>query len=222
MQIPIYENILKSNDYLAEENQHLFNRQRLFVVGILGSPGAGKTTLLEKSVAALKQMNLRPAVLVGDLATSRDAERIQQYDIPCAQLTTGGACHLEAQQVNKALKDFDLGQLDILFIENVGNLVCPTGFKLGEHIRAVVFSVPEGDEKVEKYPATFKKADCIILNKIDYLNLQEFDVEKPKREALALNPNLVWLNCSCSTGEGIDEWINYLKTSRQNLLNANS
>ncbi len=221
MQVPIYENILKSNDYLAEENQHLFNRERVFVVGILGSPGAGKTTLLEKTISALKNVNLRPAVLVGDLATSRDAERIQQHGIPCAQLTTGGACHLEAQQVNKALKDFDLKTIDILFIENVGNLVCPTGFKLGEHIRTVVFSIPEGDEKVEKYPATFQKADCIILNKIDYLKLQSFDVEKPKREAYALNPNLVWINCSCATGEGIEEWINYLKTAREKRLNEN-
>jgi hydrogenase nickel incorporation protein HypB len=222
LQIQIYENILKSNDYLAEENQTLFNKKNIFAVGILGSPGAGKTSLLEKSVAELGKNNLRPAVLVGDLATSRDAERLQQYDIQCAQITTGGACHLEAQQVNKALKDFDLSQIDILFIENVGNLVCPTGFKLGEHLRTVVFSVPEGDEKVIKYPGTFQKADCIILNKIDYLENQEFDVEKPKREALTLNPNIVWLNCSCRTGQGIDEWINYLKISKEKQFNENN
>ena len=210
MDVILYEKILKVNDYLANENSHLFGEHNVLAVGVLGSPGAGKTTLVEKSIESLLAVNVRPAVLVGDLATTRDAERIQKFGIPCAQLTTSGACHLEAQQIGEALRNLKLSEIDVLFIENVGNLVCPTAYHLGERIRTVILSVPEGDDKVEKYPATFKKADCIVLNKIDYLQIQPFDVEKVRGEAKTLNPEAVWFQVSCVTGEGIEEWIRYL------------
>jgi hydrogenase nickel incorporation protein HypB len=211
-EVPVFERILKANDYIAEENQKLFNEKHVFVCGIIGSPGTGKTALLERTVPILKEKGQHTAVLVGDIATTRDAERLKKFNIPSIQLTTGGACHLEAQQVHEAVKALNLDEIDFLFIENVGNLICPSSYDLGEHLRIVMLSVPEGDDKVEKYMSTFRRAQLVILNKIDLLNSLEFDVEKVKQEAKALQPNVEWMELSCKSGEGIETWIKLLES----------
>ena len=213
-EVPVFERILKANDYIAEGNRKLFNEKKVFTSGIIASPGAGKTALLERTVEKLLEQRLRPAVLVGDIATTRDAERMMKYNIPAIQLTTGGACHLEAQQVHEAIQTLDLDEIDYLFIENVGNLICPSSYILGEHLRIVMLSVPEGDDKVEKYMSTFRRAELVILNKIDLLDSLEFDIQKVKQEARSLNPNVEWLEMSCRSGEGIDAWIELLEQKR--------
>lgn len=215
MKVDLYEKILKVNDYLAEKNRELFAAENVTAIGLLGSPGAGKTALVERTVAELKNRGIRPAVLVGDLATTRDAERIEPYDIPCAQLTTDGACHLEAQQISQAVADFDLKNLDILIIENVGNLVCPSTYPLGEEFRAVVLSIPEGDDKIEKYPSTFIKTNGIIINKMDLYQPGAYDLEKARRDARTLNRDAAWFELSCATGEGIDAWVDFLLDLRR-------
>ena len=207
--VTVYEKILKVNDYLAQANHLLFDTNRVFTLSIIGSPGAGKTLLLEKTVKELLEQNYQCAVLVGDIATTRDAERLYKFGIPAIQLTTGGACHLEAQQIQEAVNDLKLQEIDFLFIENVGNLVCPSSYDLGEHLRIVLTSVPEGDDKIEKYPSTYKKADVVILNKIDYID-KNFNIDKVKKDLGILAPNCHWFELSCYTGTGIDTWINFL------------
>ena len=216
MQIPIYEGVLKAQHHLATENQKLFKKFNVFVVGLMGSPGAGKTSILEKTIPALQKIGKKTAVLVGDIATTRDAERVSKFNIPCAQLTTGGACHLEAQIIAKAVQDFDLSGIDFLFIENVGNLVCPASYPLGEHIRAIVLSVTEGDDKVEKYPATFQKAQCVIMNKMDFLHMQPYNQSKVIDELISLNKDINIFNTSCANGDGIDKWVTFLLELKKN------
>lgn len=213
-EVQVFERILKANDYIAEGNQKLFDEKNVFVCGIIGSPGTGKTALLERTVAVLQEKGLRTAVLVGDIATTRDAERLKKFNIPSIQLTTGGACHLEAQQVHEAVQSLNLDEIDYLFIENVGNLICPASYDLGEHMRIVMLSVPEGDDKVEKYMSTFRRAQLVMLNKIDLLSSLDFDIEKVKKEAKALQPAVEWLQVSCKSGEGIESWIELLETKR--------
>lgn len=213
-QIPVYERILKANDFIAEENRRLFVQKKVCVISLMSSPGAGKTSLLERTAERLLEKKLRMAVLVGDLATTRDAERLSKYPIPAVQLTTGGACHLEAQQIAQAVKDMDLDGLDFLFIENVGNLVCPASYDLGESSRVVMLSVPEGDDKPQKYPTAFRRSQLLILNKIDLLPYLSYDVGKVFAEATALNPRLQTLSLSCTSGEGLDGWIEYLEAQR--------
>jgi len=213
-EVPVFERILKANDYIAQGNRKLFDEKKVFVSGLIGSPGAGKTALLESTVPILLKRGLQPAVLVGDIATTRDAERIKKFNIPSIQLTTGGACHLEAQQIHEAVQTLDLDNIDYLFIENVGNLVCPSSYDLGEHLRVVMLSVPEGDDKVEKYMPTFRRAQLVILNKIDLLASLDFEVAKVKQEARALQPNVEWLELSCKSGEGMEAWIDLLEQKR--------
>lgn len=202
--------VLKKNDDIAAENREAFRRQGVFAVNILSSPGAGKTTLLERTVALLRN-DLRLAVVVGDPQTDRDAQRISRHDVPVVQVVTHGACHLDSALVQDALTNFDLAELDLLIIENVGNLVCPASFDLGEHVKVVVASTTEGDDKPAKYPKMFHVCDVCVLNKIDLLPHVDFDPAQFKRFALDANPELVFFETSAKTGEGVGAWIDWLR-----------
>jgi len=215
--VEIKKSLLSENERVARSNREHFDRHGILAINLISSPGSGKTTLLEKTIEALKD-ELKIGVLEGDIETERDAERVRAKGAAAVQLTTGGACHLEAPLVHKgfhALEKQMNGYPDILFIENVGNLVCPSSFYLGEHIRVVLISVPEGEDKPAKYPKAFKTSDVFIITKADLLPYFDFDVEKVKKEALSLNPNLKIFVVSAKTGEGLEEWFNFLREKVQ-------
>ena len=209
MKIKVVSNILKANESIAEENRRLFKENGLFVINLISSPGAGKTSLLEKTI---KECNSKISigVIEGDIATTRDAERIEKTGARVIQINTNGACHLDSNMVRTALQNFPLNGLDILFIENVGNLVCPANFNLGEDIKAVVLSVTEGDDKPKKYPGIFREAKILIINKTDLLPYTDCSIDKIKKESLEINPDLNIFEVSCRSGEGFDEWCNYI------------
>jgi hydrogenase nickel incorporation protein HypB len=210
MEIKVVKNILEANEVIASQNRTLFAEKGLFVINLMGSPGAGKTTLLEKTIEHLKDRN-RIAVIEGDIATSRDAERIAAHAIPAVQINTGGACHLDGNMIRGGLKELDLDQIDLLIVENVGNLVCPAEFKIGENDKAMIISVTEGDDKPEKYPLMFQVSSVLLLNKIDFLPYLDFDMEKFQSDALKVNPKLRIMAISCKTEEGLDSWFNWIK-----------
>ena len=219
--IPLEKKVLSENDRLASELAERFARARLLAVNLLSSPGAGKTSLLEETARRLGT-ELRLAAVEGDLATDRDARRLRAAGLPTRQINTGRGCHLNARQVADALRDFDgdgraldLETLDILFIENVGNLVCPAQFHLGERRRVVVSSTPEGDDKPLKYPVAFESADCVVLNKVDLLEATLFSCEAFRRYVRGLAPRAPILELSCRTGAGLDAWLNWLREERQ-------
>ncbi|WP_163327888.1 hydrogenase nickel incorporation protein HypB [Desulfurobacterium thermolithotrophum] len=212
--IEVKQSLLQENERIAEANRQHFDEKGILAINLISSPGSGKTTLLEKTIEALKD-EFKIGVLEGDIETERDAERVRAKGAAAIQLTTGGACHLEAPLVHKGFhaleKQMNGEAPDILFIENVGNLVCPSSFYLGEHVRVVLVSVPEGPDKPAKYPKAFKTSNVFIITKADLLPYFDFDVEKVKKEALSLNPNLKIFVISSKTGEGLNEWFDYLK-----------
>ena len=212
--VEVKKSLLNENDRVAESNRKHFDEKGVLAVNLISSPGSGKTTLLEKTIEALKD-ELTIGVLEGDIETERDAERVRAKGAYAVQLTTGGACHLEAPLVHKGFhaleKQMGGKAPDILFIENVGNLVCPSSFYLGEHVRVVLISVPEGSDKPAKYPKAFKTSDVFIITKADLLPYFDFDVDKVIKEALSLNPKLEVFVVSAKTGEGLEDWYNYLK-----------
>lgn len=201
--------VLKKNDDIASENREAFRRASVFVVNVLSSPGAGKTTLLEQTVERLRN-RLRLAVVVGDVQTDRDAQRISKHDAPVVQIVTHGGCHLDASLVQDALPSFSLPDLDLLVIENVGNLVCPASFDLGEHVKVVVASTAEGDDKPAKYPKMFHVCDVCVLNKMDLLPYLDFDTKQFRRFALEVNPEMRFFEMSARSGEGVDAWVEWL------------
>ena len=201
MEIVIAKDIMKANDQIAEANRIKLDQANVYCVNFLGSPGSGKTTLLEAIAPYIT--NQSPfGVIEGDLATSRDAERIETLGVPAIQINTGGGCHLDANMVDSALKNLNLNNLDLLFIENVGNLVCPAGFKLGERLRIVVLSVTEGDDKVAKYPTMFSAVDALVVNKIDLLPYLDFDLNKIRSDIKVIAPDIDMFTLSAKTGEG--------------------
>ncbi|MFC1726356.1 hydrogenase nickel incorporation protein HypB [candidate division KSB1 bacterium] len=208
--ITIEREVLKKNDEIAEENRSLFDEAGLFVINLLSSPGSGKTSVLERTLEKLKN-ELKIAVIEGDIQTSNDAERIAKIGIPAVQIVTKGSCHLDAKMVQNALNNFDLNNLDILFIENVGNLVCPAGFYLGEDLKVVLMSTPEGDDKPLKYPTAFRKSTVLIVNKVDLLPHLDFNINMAIENSLNINPDLKVFKTSCKTLEGIDDWCQWLK-----------
>ena len=212
--IDVNESLLRSNEEAAAGNRKHFDKDRILAVNIISSPGSGKTTLLEKTIEVLKD-TVHIGVLEGDIETELDAERIRKKGIPAVQLTTGGACHLDSALVHKGLHSLEHQlngrKLDILFIENVGNLVCPSFFDLGEHVRVVLISVPEGHDKPLKYPKAIRTSHVLVISKIDLLPYFDFDTEKIKKDALSLNRGLKIIETSAKTGEGLDEWIEFLK-----------
>ena len=216
--IDVSQRLLRANEEGAAGNKKIFDDKGILVLNLISSPGSGKTTLLEKTIEALIN-DMSIGVLEGDIETDLDAERIRAKGVPAVQLTTGGACHLESAQIHKgfhALEHQLNGRsLDVLFIENVGNLVCPSFFDLGEHLRVVLISVPEGQDKPVKYPKAIKTSHLLVISKSDLLPHFDFDMDKIKKDALALNPSLKIIVTSAKTGEGIDEWINFLKEHRR-------
>ena len=207
--VKVERKVLEKNDALAARNREEFSRKKIFVVNMLSSPGSGKTSLIEKSVANL-QRKIKFGVIEGDVQTDLDAQRLDALNIPVVQIITNGGCHLEAGLVGDAFSKFENADLDLLIIENVGNLVCPAGFDLGEHMKIVVISVTEGDDKPLKYPVAFRNASTLIINKIDLLPFVNSSSEQLRKNALQINPRLKVFETSCSNGEGIDIWCEWL------------
>ena len=209
-EIQVMKNILGENDRIAAENQAMFAAKGVYVVNLMGSPGAGKTSVLEKTMEKLKD-ELKMAVIEGDLFTSKDADRIERHGVPVIQINTAGGCQLDAPMVQKVAKQMDLDNLDLLIVENVGNLVCPAEFAVGEDDKAVVLSITEGDDKPLKYPLIFKESAIALLNKVDILPYCNFDLESAKEDITTLHPGMKVLEVSCTTEQGIDAWCAWLK-----------
>jgi hydrogenase nickel incorporation protein HypB len=210
MEIKIARKMLRANDEVAEANRRALAEAGVAAVNILGSPGAGKTALVERTVSALKG-ELVIGVIEGDIATARDAERVAAAGAKAVQLSTGGACHMNAGMVAQGMEEFDLGELDLLLVENVGNLVCTAPFDLGEARKVLVASTPEGDDKPAKYPAIFMRSHAVVINKVDLAEVAGCDVSRIRREALELNPELDLFEVSCRTGDGLDGWLDWLR-----------
>jgi len=204
--VEVRERVLKQNDLLARELRQRFREAGVRVVSMVSSPGAGKTMLLEKTLAILSH-EYRVAALVGDLATENDALRLQRSGAPVKQITTGTTCHLDASMISAALTDWNLKGLDILFIENVGNLVCPSSYDLGEDLRAVLMSTTEGEDKPLKYPTIFNSADIAVITKIDLAAAVEFDVKAVHRNVQAVRPGMRVIEVSAKTGAGLENWL---------------
>ena len=213
MKVKVVTRILEANDRIAEENGKRFKEAGVYVVNLMGAPGAGKTTLLERTISALKP-HLKIGVIEGDIVGSDDAERISALEVPVVQINTGGACHLDANMISEVLSELPLKDLDLLIIENVGNLVCPAEFKVGEDMKIMVLSVAEGHDKPLKYPLMFRESSALLLNKIDLLPYMNTDMNKVRNDSLALNPKLKIFEVSCSTGAGIETWAQWLNGLR--------
>jgi hydrogenase nickel incorporation protein HypB len=208
--ITIERKVLEKNDALASQNRELLQKRGIFTLNIVSSPGAGKTSILEKTLEEV-QHSIRIAVIEGDVQTDLDAQRVARYQVPVAQIITNGSCHLEAKLVQDALKKIDLSQIDLLIVENVGNLVCPANYDLGEDLKVVVLSTTEGDDKPLKYPAMFRNAGVLIINKVDLLPYVDSNIAVLRANALQINPNLKVFETSCTTRAGLTEWCAWLK-----------
>jgi hydrogenase nickel incorporation protein HypB len=219
--VEVRQNVLKQNDLAARALREKFRDAGVFVVSLVSSPGSGKTMLLEKTLGLL-QPEFRVAALVGDLATENDAARLARSNAPVRQITTGTVCHLEAAMVQQALEGWDLNQLDFLFIENVGNLVCPSSYDLGEDLRLVLMSVTEGEDKPLKYPTIFNSADVAVITKTDLAAAVEFDAEAAARSIQAVRPGMVILNVSAKAASGMNDYLEFLKARRADAGGARS
>jgi hydrogenase nickel incorporation protein HypB len=216
--VEVRQNVLKHNDEVARMLRKRFEEAGVFVVSLVSSPGAGKTAFLEKTLTLLRQ-HYRPAALVGDLATDNDATRLARSQAPVRQITTGTLCHLEAAMIEKALEPWTLADLDFLFIENVGNLVCPSSYDLGEHLRLVLLSVTEGEDKPLKYPTIFNSADIAVITKTDLSDAVEFDWDIASKNIQAVRPGMPIVRVSAKTGNGLEAWMNFLASRRESSLN---
>lgn len=213
MKVKVVTRILEANERLAEENRKRFKEAGVFVMNLMGAPGAGKTSLLERTILELKT-KIRIGVIEGDIAGTDDAERIHNTGVPVVQINTGGACHLDANMISEVLPEIPLKDLDMVVVENVGNLVCPAEFKVGEDIKAMVLSITEGHDKPLKYPLMFQESAALVLNKIDLLPYVNVDMQKLKNDAISLNPELKIFEVSCRTGEGLRRWTEWLNGLR--------
>jgi hydrogenase nickel incorporation protein HypB len=211
MKVKVVTNILEANDRIAEENRKLFDREKVYVLNVMSGPGAGKTTLIVKTIQELKG-KLNIGVIEGDIAGTDDAERIEALGVPVVQINTGGACHLDANMIYEVVNELPLKDLDILIIENVGNLVCPAEFQVGENMKVMLLSIAEGDDKPLKYPLMFQESSALVLNKIDLAPYTNADIGKIKKDSLSLNPKLKVFEVSCKTGDGISEWTGWLES----------
>jgi hydrogenase nickel incorporation protein HypB len=208
--ILVIEKILNANDRIAAENRTIFDAAGIKAFNLMASPGAGKTSLIERTIKRLMpSMNL--AVIDGDIATNLDADRAKAAGAVAVQINTGGECHLDAVMLNAALKQMDLTTIGLIIVENVGNLVCPASFKLGTHKSVLIASIPEGDDKPYKYPGMYRGVDALVINKIDLLPYVEFNMDFFRKGVEILNPGLVTFPLSCKTGEGLDNWIEWIK-----------
>jgi hydrogenase nickel incorporation protein HypB len=211
--VEVRQNVLKHNDEVARALRKRFQDTGVFVVSLVSSPGAGKTVFLEKTLTLLRQSDHRPAALVGDLATDNDAARLARSQAPVKQITTGTLCHLEAAMIQHALEEWNLAELDFLFIENVGNLVCPSSYDLGENLRLVLLSVTEGEDKPLKYPTIFNTSDAAVVTKIDLAEAVEFNWAATHSNLQSVRPDMPVIRVSAKTGEGMDEWMAFLTTA---------
>ena len=219
-EVLVLEELLGSNKKIASEIREKLEKKGILTINILGSPGAGKTSLLER-IAERTKADYKMAVIEGDIETERDAERIRAKGIPAWQIITGGACHLEAKMVCKIVPEIP-SDLDFLFIENVGNLVCPANYDLGENIRCVLLSIPEGDDKPKKYPKAFTTSDCLVITKSDLLPALPFNLELAQKEALQINPELEIFTTSALKDSGINELIEYFLSALHKLRQKNA
>ena len=207
--VTIERKVLEKNDAIARQNREMIASKGIFCINMISSPGSGKTSILERTLVSLKG-KINTQIIEGDVQTDFDAQRIARYNVPVVQIVTNGGCHLEASLVSDAMQSLDFSNLQLLIIENVGNLVCPAGYDLGEALKVVVISVTEGEDKPLKYPLIFQNAGVMIVNKIDLLPHLTFDNERLKQNALSINPRLKVFETSCTTNQGIDAWCNYL------------
>jgi len=210
VQIPVVEKITKANDEIASINRTQLDEAGVVALNFMASPGAGKTSLIERTVPRLAE-SMRVGVIGGDIATTLDAERATRAGATAVQITTGGACHLDAPMVRRALQQLPLDEIDLLVVENVGNLICPASFALGTHANVLVASVPEGDDKPYKHPRIYRGVDVLVVNKIDLLPYVDFDMERFRRGVRSLNEGLETFVLSCRTGEGVEPWIDWVR-----------
>lgn len=212
--VPLEKKVLSENDRIAAELRERFRQNNVLVVNLISSPGSGKTTLLEKTLEAQPRTE-RVAVLTGDIQTENDANRLKRFGFPTKQITTGGTCHLDARMIDKHLAEWRLDDLDILFIENVGNLVCPSSYDLGEAAKIVLLSVTEGEDKPLKYPSIFFKSELVIITKTDLLPYVPFDIAKAEENARKVHPGVEIVRVSCTAGNGLAEWLQWLERKKR-------
>jgi hydrogenase nickel incorporation protein HypB len=217
--VVVEKKVLNENQIVAEQLRERYRQNDVFCLNFISSPGSGKTSLLERTLDRLPK-EARVAVLTGDIQTENDAIRLARAGFPVKQITTGGTCHLDARMIEKHLADWSLEALDILLVENVGNLVCPSSYDLGEHAKVVVLSVTEGEDKPLKYPSIFFKAELAIINKIDLLPYVPFDLEKARENIQNVHPGCEMIEVSCTTGAGLERWIQWLEARREKAIGA--
>lgn len=221
MKIELAKPILDKNDRTARTNRELFDEKGVFVLDLLASPGSGKTSTILATIAALRD-RYRIAVIEGDIASDVDAAKIKEHGIPAVQINTGGACHLESEMIRRAVDVLPLDDLDLIIIENVGNLVCPTDFYLGEHAKVMILSVPEGDDKPLKYPGVFQVAEAVILNKVDTMPVFDFNEEAFRSSVTALNPMAPIFPIAAVKGDGVKEWSEWLANRIDEVIKPNA
>jgi hydrogenase nickel incorporation protein HypB len=209
VKVSVVKNVLDANDRIAKENRELFDKNKVYVINLMSSPGAGKTSLVERTIMALRD-KYRIGVIEGDIQDTYDADRIAKLDIPVVQINTGGACHIDGNMIREALPVFDLSKTDLLIVENVGNLVCPAEFKIGENMKIMLLSTPEGADKPAKYPLMFQESTALLINKIDLMPYVDFDLAKAKHDALSLHKDLKIFEVSCKAATGLDAWTKWL------------
>jgi len=214
--VPLEKKVLSENDRIAAELRERFRENNVLVVNLISSPGSGKTSLLEKTLEALPR-SACVAVLTGDIQTENDANRLKRFGFPAKQITTGGTCHLDARMIERHLGDWRLDKLDLLFIENVGNLVCPSSYDLGEAAKIVLLSVTEGEDKPLKYPSIFFKSELLVVTKIDLLPYVPFDINKAEENARKVHPGMEIVRVSCTSGDGLKEWLQWLEQRKRPL-----
>jgi hydrogenase nickel incorporation protein HypB len=208
--VPVVEQIMSANEQIALQNRAVFDEAGLFAINFMASPGAGKTSVILASIKALMD-KYRIAYIDGDIASSIDADKVAEFGIPAVQINTGGTCHLDGVMIQNALPQLNLAELDLLVVENVGNLVCPSTFQLGVHRNVLIASVPEGDDKPYKYPGMYHGVDAMLLNKMDVLDAFDFDMGYFRQGVKILNPGLAFFPVSCKTGEGLEAWISWVR-----------
>ena len=216
---PMEQKVLSENERLAAGLRERFREHGVLCVNLISSPGSGKTTLLERTLESLPR-DARVAVLTGDIQTENDAARLKRFGFPVKQITTGGTCHLDARMIERHLADWNLDDLDILFIENVGNLVCPSSYDLGEAAKIVILSVTEGEDKPLKYPSIFFKSELLVLSKVDLLPYVPFDIEAAEQNAQRIRPGMEILRISCTERNGLESWLKWLQNRRDMFLRA--
>jgi hydrogenase nickel incorporation protein HypB len=212
--VPLEKKVLSENDRIAAKLRERFRESGTLCVNLISSPGSGKTTLLEKALDAIPRTQ-RVAVLTGDIQTENDATRLKRFDFPVKQITTGGTCHLDARMIERHLADWNLANIDLLFVENVGNLVCPSSYDLGEAAKIVLLSVTEGEDKPLKYPSIFFKSELLVITKTDLLPYVSFNIEAAEANARRVHPEIEIVRLSCTTGEGLQEWLSWLERRKK-------